>query len=89
MITLSAGLSYFDLNFLGTPRVIATAVLSAAGGVAIVDPGPSSTLPALREAVARAGISVADVNALLLTHVHLDHAGASGTLVDQNPALKV
>jgi glyoxylase-like metal-dependent hydrolase (beta-lactamase superfamily II) len=89
MITLSAGVSYFDLDFLGTPRVIATAVLSASGGVAIVDPGPSSTLPALRETLTRAGISIADVNALLLTHVHLDHAGASGTLVDENPAMKV
>jgi glyoxylase-like metal-dependent hydrolase (beta-lactamase superfamily II) len=89
MITLSAGVSYFDLNFLGTPRVIATAVLRAAGGVALVDPGPSSTLPALRDALTRAGISIGDVTALLLTHVHLDHAGASGTLVAENPAMKV
>ena len=89
MITLSAGVSYFDLNFLSTPRVIATAVLRAARGVALVDPGPSSTLPALRETLTRAGISIADVNALLLTHVHLDHAGASGTLVAENPAMKV
>jgi len=47
MIPLAAGLSYIDLNFLGVPRVIATAVLHGPGGVALVDPGPSSTLPVL------------------------------------------
>ena len=89
MITLATGVSYLDLNFQGTPRVIAAAVLSASGGVAIVDPGPSSTLPVLRAGLARAGIGADDVKALLLTHVHLDHAGAAGTLVRENPTLKV
>ena len=47
MITLASGLSYLDLNFLGVPGVIATAVVHGPGGVALIDPGPSSTLPAL------------------------------------------
>jgi glyoxylase-like metal-dependent hydrolase (beta-lactamase superfamily II) len=89
MNTLTAGVSYFDLNFLGVPRVIATAILHGPGGAAIVDPGPSSTLPALRRGLERAGIGMADVRALLLTHIHLDHAGATGTLVRENPALRV
>jgi glyoxylase-like metal-dependent hydrolase (beta-lactamase superfamily II) len=89
MITLASQLSYFDLDFLGVPRVIATAVLVGPGGVALVDPGPSSTLPALRVGLGQAGISVPDVRALLLTHIHLDHAGASGTLVREVPGLRV
>jgi glyoxylase-like metal-dependent hydrolase (beta-lactamase superfamily II) len=89
MITLASGLSYVDLDFLGVPRVIATAVLHGAGGVALVDPGPSSTLPNLRAALARGGIGIGDVTALLLTHIHLDHAGATGTLVHENPRLRV
>ena len=48
MIPLASGLSYVDLNFLGVPRIIATVVLHGPGGVALIDPGPSSTLPALR-----------------------------------------
>ena len=32
---------------------------------------------------------MADVRAILLTHIHLDHAGATGTLVRENPALRV
>src|SRR5262249_39730544 len=37
----------------------------------------------------RAGISIADVRTLLLTHIHLDHAGATGTLIRENPSLRV
>src|SRR5207244_8704671 len=89
MIVLASGVSYFDLHFLGVPRVIATAVLHGPGGVALIDPGPSSTLPALRAELERAGIRMSDVRALLLTHIHLDHAGASGTLVHEQPDLRV
>ncbi len=89
MITLAAGLSYVDLQFLGVKDIIATVVLHGPGGVALVDPGPSSTLPALRSALGSAGIQIADVRTILLTHIHLDHAGATGTLVAENPALRV
>ena len=89
MMTLTSGVSYIDLQFLGVPRIIATAVLHGPGGVALVDPGPSSTLPALRAALAAAGMSIADVREIVLTHIHLDHAGATGTLVRENPAMRV
>jgi glyoxylase-like metal-dependent hydrolase (beta-lactamase superfamily II) len=89
MQTLTAGLTYTDLHFMDTPSVIATAVLAGPGGVALVDPGPSSTLPTLRRELARAGIRMSDVREILLTHIHLDHAGATGTLVRENPSLRV
>lgn len=89
MITLTSGLSYLDLQFLGVPRIIATVVLHGPGGVALIDPGPASTLPTLRAELDRGGIRMSDVRALVLTHIHLDHAGASGTLVHENPALRV
>jgi glyoxylase-like metal-dependent hydrolase (beta-lactamase superfamily II) len=89
MLTLASGLSYLDLNFLGVARVIATVILHGPGGVALIDPGPSSTLPALRAGLERAGVAVADLRAILLTHIHLDHAGATGTLVRENPSLRV
>jgi glyoxylase-like metal-dependent hydrolase (beta-lactamase superfamily II) len=89
MITLTHGLSYIDLEFLGVPRVIAAAVLQSAGGVAVIDPGPSTTLEHLRAALGSAGITIADVQALVLTHIHLDHAGATGTLVHENPRVRV
>ena len=89
MIPLAPGLSYLDLRFQSLPRIIATAVLHGPGGVALVDPGPASTLPTLRATLGEAGIAMAEVTAVLLTHIHLDHAGATGTLVHENPRLHV
>jgi glyoxylase-like metal-dependent hydrolase (beta-lactamase superfamily II) len=89
MITLASGLSYLDLHFCGVKGVVASVIVHGPGGAAIIDPGPSSTLPALRAGLAHAGIALADVRAILLTHIHLDHAGATGTLVRENPALRV
>jgi glyoxylase-like metal-dependent hydrolase (beta-lactamase superfamily II) len=68
--------------------VIATAVLHGPE-IALVDPGPSSALPVLRRELADAGIAIADLSAILLTHIHLDHAGATGTLARENPRLRV
>jgi glyoxylase-like metal-dependent hydrolase (beta-lactamase superfamily II) len=89
MITLSRGVGYFDLQFLGTPRVIATALIHAAGGAALVDPGPSTCLEGLHAGLASAGVSSDDVTAILVTHIHLDHSGAVGTLVRRHPNLRV
>jgi len=89
MPTIARGITYTDLNFLGNPRVIATAVLEDAGGAALVDPGPSTCLDTLRASLREQGIGPADVRTILLTHIHLDHAGATGTLVRENPAIRV
>jgi glyoxylase-like metal-dependent hydrolase (beta-lactamase superfamily II) len=71
------------------PEIIATAVLHGASGVALIDPGPSTTLDNLKASLQRRNISVADVRQVLLTHIHLDHAGVTGTLVRENPAIEV
>jgi glyoxylase-like metal-dependent hydrolase (beta-lactamase superfamily II) len=68
-----------DLMHLGRDRVIGAYELDGL----IVDPGPSSCLEALLEGLED------EPRALLLTHVHLDHAGASGSLVDRFPKLRV
>jgi glyoxylase-like metal-dependent hydrolase (beta-lactamase superfamily II) len=82
---LGVGLDYFDLKFLGEAQIIAAGLLSGREGVAIVDPGPSTTLPVLKAALADRGVGLADVRALLVTHIHLDHAGAAGSLVAECP----
>jgi glyoxylase-like metal-dependent hydrolase (beta-lactamase superfamily II) len=89
MITLASGLSYVDLQFLNTPNVIASVVMQGSGGVAIIDPGPTSTLPVLVSHLDAAGVKLSDVSAVLLTHIHLDHAGATGTLVRAQPKIRV
>jgi glyoxylase-like metal-dependent hydrolase (beta-lactamase superfamily II) len=78
-----------DVNWVGRPRSIGAALLQSNGHRAVIDPGPESTLPALRRQLATHGLSVATIDAILLTHIHLDHAGASGALVRENPRLTV
>lgn len=78
-----------DDNWTGRPRTIATALLESDGHKAIVDPGPGSTLENLRGQLRAHGVSVDELEAILLTHIHLDHAGASGALVRENPRLAV
>jgi glyoxylase-like metal-dependent hydrolase (beta-lactamase superfamily II) len=67
-----------DLQFLGHPRTIASFLVRGPGGAVLVETGPGSTLPALLRALAEYGLSPADIRDVLLTHIHLDHAGAAG-----------
>jgi len=78
-----------DLNWVGHPRAIATALLHSENSVALIDPGPASCIATLRQQLGVHGLKVSDLNAILLTHIHLDHAGATGTLVRENPRLRV
>ena len=78
-----------DLSWAGHPRSIAAALLRCGDFLALVDPGPSSTIPDLREQLRVHGLHIGDLDALLLTHIHLDHAGATGSLVRENPHLQV
>lgn len=78
-----------DDNWMGRPKSIGTALLESDGHRAIVDPGPGSTLDTLKKELRVQGASVSDVDAILLTHIHLDHAGATGALVRENPKLAV
>ena len=89
MQTIAAGMTYFDLEFQNRQRTVACAALHGPGGVALIDPGPSSTLPTLHRHLSAAGIALSDVTTILLTHIHLDHAGATGTLVRERPGLRV
>lgn len=82
---LAAGLDYFDLHFLGEPGIIATGLLSGRDGVALIDPGPSTCLATLKKQLQDRGALLADVRAILLTHIHLDHAGATGSLLGDCP----
>ena len=67
-------------------RVIGTAVLLGPSGLTLVDPGPTSCLPALEGALGELGHRLDEVRTLLLTHIHLDHAGATGTILQRVPS---
>lgn len=82
-------IDYIDLQFKGSPRVIATALLTGRDAVTLIDPGPTSCLPTLEAALSHRGLSLRQVTSLLLTHIHLDHAGAAGTIVERVPNARV
>jgi glyoxylase-like metal-dependent hydrolase (beta-lactamase superfamily II) len=56
---------------------------------AVIDPGPSTTLEALERKLAERGLQLTELRHVLLTHVHLDHAGVSGHLAARIPKLLV
>jgi glyoxylase-like metal-dependent hydrolase (beta-lactamase superfamily II) len=78
-----------DLKWMGRPHSIGAVLFESSGHYAILDPGPASTLETLRAQLLSRGLSVSDLEAILLTHIHLDHAGASGSLLRENPNLRV
>jgi len=82
-------LRLIDLQFGGREHAISVYLLDTAEGPALFDCGPSSTLPALEAGLASHGLELADVRHLLLSHIHLDHAGAAGPLVRRYPELTV
>jgi glyoxylase-like metal-dependent hydrolase (beta-lactamase superfamily II) len=89
MPPLASGLDFVDLNFLGRPQIIATAILHGTAGVALVDPGPSTTLDNLTTSLTRKGIRFEDVRQILVTHIHLDHAGSVGSITAKFPHIDV
>jgi len=78
-----------DNLWTGRPHTIAAALLESDGHRSIVDPGPGSTLETFHQKLQTHGLGVRDLDAILLTHIHLDHAGATGALVLENPRLAV
>jgi glyoxylase-like metal-dependent hydrolase (beta-lactamase superfamily II) len=72
-----------DLNFRGRKQAIAAYLIPHSSGVVLVECGPGSTLPVLQAALGEGGYSPRDVTHLLLTHIHLDHAGAAGWFARQ------
>ena len=71
------------------PGIVGSYLLETEDGPALFDCGPTSTIPHLKAGLANRGLDLTDVRHLLLSHIHLDHAGAAGVLVRQNPWLQV
>ncbi len=86
---ISAGAWQISLPFLGEHEIIGSYLLAGENELAIIDPGPGSMLEPLLASIRAAGFDPQDVTHILATHVHLDHAGATGSLVHQLPKAQV
>ena len=78
-----------DLRHLGHERVIGAYLVQTEDGLALNDCGPTTCVPELKARLAERGLELSDVRHLLLSHIHLDHAGAAGVLVREHPELQV
>jgi glyoxylase-like metal-dependent hydrolase (beta-lactamase superfamily II) len=85
----SPSLEPIDLHFGDAERAIGVYLLETPDGPALFDCGPASTLPRLREGLRERGVELGDLRHLLLSHIHLDHAGAAGTITREHPELTV
>ena len=70
---------------MGSARTVGAYLLDTSEGLSLFDCGPTSCLPALKAGLAERGHELGDVKRLLLSHIHLDHAGAAGVLVREHP----
>jgi len=86
---LTDDLWLIDTQFQGERQIIASYLIVGDGELALVDVGAAATLGALLAGVCAAGFDPEDITHLLLTHVHLDHAGAAGALVRKLPHARV
>ncbi len=74
-----------DLNFLGYPLAIAGYLLDDGEESALVEVGPASTITNLLNHVQALGVPMERIRHLIVTHIHLDHAGALGSLLQRLP----
>lgn len=66
-----------DLHFLGLEHAIAAFLIETSKGPVLIETGPHSTLRHLHTGIRKAGYEPQDIKHVLLTHIHLDHAGAA------------
>jgi len=74
-----------DLDFRDTEGLVAAYLLPQDEGWTLVETGPSTCREALLAAIDRAGVERAEIRRVVVTHIHLDHAGGMGALVDALP----
>jgi len=78
-----------DHNFLGINGAIASYLIPHSSGAALIESGPGSTIENLTQGLAAQGYAPSDVTDVLLTHIHLDHAGAAGMLARSGARIHV
>jgi len=79
-----AGITAIDVDYV-RPKLAASHLVVDGGRAAFVDTGTTHSLPTLLYALEAKGIDCGDVDWVLTTHVHLDHAGGAGALMRELP----
>jgi len=72
-----------DLHFRNEAHAVAAYIVEGPQGLVLIETGPRSTLDTLLHAIAELGYQRGDIRDVLVTHIHLDHAGALGWWAEQ------
>lgn len=86
---IGEGVWSIDLDFQGQRGVIAAYLVAGGDRLAVIETGPASTLAALRAGIAAAGFTPEAIERILVTHIHLDHSGGAGQLLQDAPAATI
>jgi glyoxylase-like metal-dependent hydrolase (beta-lactamase superfamily II) len=82
---IEPGIFLIDHRFLGVPGVIASYLVADGDDLALIETGPTTTLETLLEGVRACGYDPEAITRVLVTHIHLDHAGSAGVLLQRLP----
>jgi glyoxylase-like metal-dependent hydrolase (beta-lactamase superfamily II) len=85
---LAPDLVLIDTGYTHTPEAVGVYLLLG-DRPALIETGPATTVDAVLEGVRAAGVDPRQLQAAAVTHIHLDHAGAAGTLAQRLPQLQV
>jgi len=85
VLELGEGRQLVDLGFRDTEGLVAAYLLPEPDGWDLIETGPSTCREALLAGVSRAGLTPPEVRRVFVTHIHLDHAGGMGAVVDSFP----
>ncbi len=88
-IAIADGIHVIDLEFLGRAGSVAAYLVEGPGGLALIETGPSTVREKLEAGIRDAGYGMEDVSHVIVTHIHLDHAGGVGGLARAYPHVKV
>ena len=74
-----------DTGYLDREKFAASYFIADAGEVAIIETNTNHAVPGILDAVSEAGFNLCDIKYIVLTHIHLDHAGGAGLLMSRLP----
>jgi glyoxylase-like metal-dependent hydrolase (beta-lactamase superfamily II) len=86
---LDRGRLLLDLHFRGEEQLVAAYLIPGADGWTVVETGPTTCLEALLAGLSEGGIEPNDVARVLVTHIHLDHAGGLGAVAERLPRARL
>lgn len=78
-----------DLQFLGEAHNTATFLVENGQDLVLIETGPYSTFPTLKKSIEDLGFQISDIKNVLLTHIHLDHAGAAWAFAEAGATIYV